>query len=187
HQPSRTKTFRSLAGCLAFAGVAGWLLATEGTGSVMSWLGLVFFGGLAVFYLFELLRPKARPILPGSPEARAHRRTAEGPYQYFPGGFTIETYSRSEDVTFTHRVLWKEIEEVKLLRIRYPGRVVEGLRIQYGNVALETNESHESYYVLAERLKANLPGMPRDWQLHNPTGSSQRTEKTLWCNTPSAP
>ncbi|HEX8532365.1 MAG TPA: hypothetical protein VF646_20160 [Cytophagales bacterium] len=184
HRHSRAKTTRNLVGCLAFAGISGWLLATEGTGSVMSWLGLAFFGGLAGFYGFELLRPQAGAILPGSPEAEAHRRTTEGQYQYFPGGFTIDTYSRAEDVTFTHRVLWREIDEVTLLKLQYPGRVVEGIRLAYRNgtgpVALQTNETHEGYYVLVERLKANLPGLDPDWEPGEPADGQPQTEKTLW-------
>jgi hypothetical protein len=165
-----------------------WQLSVEGTGSVMSWVSLVFFGGLALFYLFDLLNPRTRFILPGSAEEKEYLNTTEGRYKYFPGVFTIKTYDEYEGTTFKHRVVWQEIDEIKLCRTKFSELVCEGLRIYYRNAArevvYETNETDEGYFMLVERIKANLPGITADWELYEPVDVHQQTEKTLWRKLP---
>jgi hypothetical protein len=172
-------------------GIGIWQLSLEGIGSVMSWLGLVFFGGLALFYLVDLLHPKTRFIIPGSPEEKEYLRTTEGRYKYSPDGFAITTYDEYEGTTFKHRVLWQEIDEIKLCRTKFTELVCEGLRIHYHDagreVVFETNDTYEGYFVLVERIKANLPGITADWQLDEPADMHQQTEKTLWRKVPNDP
>ncbi len=182
------KHFRYFAGCLVFVGIGVFQLSVKGTGSVMSWVSLAFFGGLALYYLVDLLNPRTRFIIPGSAEEKEYLRTTEGRYKYAPEGFDIDTHDEYEGTTFKHRVSWREIDEVKLHRIKYPDLVYEGLCLYYRSgdrqVVFETNETHEGYYVLVERLKANLPGISPDWELSEPADGHHLTEKTLWRKAP---
>jgi hypothetical protein len=191
YKHSRLRHFGHLGGCLVFVGIGVLQLSLEGTGSVMSWLSLLFFGGLALFYLVDLLNPKTRFLIPGSAEEKAYLGTTEGRYRYSPEGFNIDSYDEYEGTTYKHRVLWREIDEVKLRRTKYLDQVCEGLCIAYRNgaqrVVFETNETHEGYYILVERIRANLPGIVTDWELDEPEEVYQQTEKTLWRKAPNDP
>ncbi len=98
HKHSRTKHFRYFAGCLVFVAIGVFQLSVKGTGSVMSWVSLAFFGGLALYYLVDLLNPRTRFIIPGSAEEKEYLRATEGRYKYAPEGFDIDTHDEYERI-----------------------------------------------------------------------------------------
>lgn len=91
-QRSRTKTALGLVGSLAFVALGAWIVGDDGAASWKGWAAIVFFGGCAVVYLLNLVRPVS--------------------VRLDATGFTVDGVFKS---TFTS---WEDVESFYLYKLR---------------------------------------------------------------------
>jgi hypothetical protein len=177
---SRDKHIGYFIGGLLFVSLSTILLIISDENRLMNTIGLFFFALVASFYLYNLLDPETQFIVPGTEEEKIYKQTTEGRYKYSSSRFTITTYDEDEGTRFKHTVQWKDIRQIELFKIKGPDLIYESLIIRYQDFVLAINQNQEGYFVLVERIKQNIAGIDKDWQLDAPVELFDTTQKIVF-------